>query len=113
MSTPLTLAQLGLIQEHGTSRIPPRPFLGPAMTNNRDALRQRSAVLLAAVVEGKMDKREALGKLGAFGQTLVQKQIRETVTPPNAPSTIRQKGSSHPLIDSGQMVQSVAWELDQ
>ncbi len=108
----LTLAQLGLIHEYGTSRIPARPFLGPAIENNRERIQALNRDLLLQIMEGRLPKRAALGRLGAFGQGLVQKQIRETLTPPNAPSTIRRKGSSHPLIDTGQMVQNVAWEYE-
>lgn len=112
MAKTLTLAQLGNILEHGTSRIPARPFLIPAIQTHAEALRHLNAALLVKVLHGEMDKKTALGKLGAYGQGLVQQQIRATTEPPNAPSTIRQKGSSHPLIDSGQMVQNVAWEYE-
>lgn len=108
----ITLAQLGLIHEYGTSRIPARPFLGPAIENNKDKIQTLNRDLLLQILHGQISKREALGRLGAFGQGLVQKQIRETVSPPDAPSTIKAKGSSHPLIDTGQMIQNVAWEYE-
>ena len=110
MSQPITLAQLGNILENGTSRIPPRPFLIPAVLQHREALKKANAKLLHDVMMGKKDMRTATGELGVFGQHLVQQQIRATTSPPNAPSTIREKGSSHPLIDTGNMWQAVAWE---
>jgi hypothetical protein len=109
----ITLAQLGLIQEYGTPRIPPRPFLGPAIENNREQLSALQRLLLQQILRGEMTPKLALAKLGALAQGLVQQQIRATLTPPNAPSTIKRKGSSHPLIDTGQMVQNVAWEYDE
>ena len=108
----LTLAQLGMIHEYGTSTIPPRPFLLPAIQNHQREIRELSATLLAKVVRGEMSKRDALGKIGALAQGLVQQQIRETVNPPLQPATIRRKGSSQPLIDSGNMWQNVQWEYE-
>ena len=116
----LTLAQLGNVMEHGTTHagrnhnvvIPPRPFMVPAIQTHRAAISNLSAELLTKVVHGEMDKKTALGKIGAYGQGLVQRQIRETLRPENAESTIREKGSSHPLIDTGQMMQNVQWEFD-
>jgi hypothetical protein len=116
----LTLAQLGNVMEHGTTHagrnhnvvIPPRPFMVPAIQTHRTEISNLSAELLTKVVHGEMDKKTALGKIGAYGQGLVQKQIRETLRPENAESTIREKGSSHPLIDTGQMMQNVQWEYD-
>jgi hypothetical protein len=109
----ITLGQLGLIHEFGTEHIPPRPFLGPAIENNRASISALSRELLLKMLHGEMTSREALGKLGAHGQGLVQQQIRETYTPPLAPATIKRKGSSHPLIDSGQMMQNVQWEYEE
>jgi hypothetical protein len=108
----ITLAQLGLIHEYGTSTIPPRPFLFPAIQNHQREIRNLSAAVLAKVVRGEMSKRDALGKIGALAQGLVQQQIRETTNPPLQPETIRRKGSSQPLIDSGNMIQNVQWEYE-
>jgi hypothetical protein len=114
MKTPLTLAHLGMIHEFGyPPHIPARPFLSLAIENNREQLQALNRELLLKLVHGDMQKSVALGKLGAVGQRLIQQQIRATLTPPNAPSTIKRKGSSHPLIDTGNMVQSVAWEIER
>ena len=109
----LTLGQLGLIHEFGTEHIPPRPFLGPAIENNRTSLSALNRELLLKIMHGQMTKRDALGKLGSYGQGLVQAQIRLTELPPNTPETIKRKGSSHPLIDTGNMMQNVQWEYEE
>ena len=109
----LTLGQLGLIHEFGTEHIPPRPFLGPAIENNRASISALNRELLLKIIHGDLEKRVALGRLGAHGQRLVQEQIRATYLPPLAPETIKRKGSSHPLIDTGQMMDNVAWEYEE
>jgi hypothetical protein len=43
-------------------------------------------------------------------QNDVRKAIRDLDSPPNAESTIKAKGSSNPLIDTGQMINSIRWE---
>ena len=42
-----------------------------------------------------------------FQKGLIQRKIVDGTFEPNAPSTIRKKGSSRPLIDTGRMRQSV------
>jgi hypothetical protein len=49
----------------------------------------------------------ALSILGEFHQEQVKEQIRLTRSPRLEQSTIDRKGSSKPLIDTGQMIQSV------
>lgn len=114
MSKPITLAHLGAIHEYGYEEggIPARPFMEPAINNNRDRLQALNRDLLLKILHDNMPMSVALGKLGVVGQTLIQQQIRATTNPPNKPATIKRKGSSHPLIDTGQMMQSVAWEIE-
>ena len=42
---------------------------------------------------------------------IVQKTIKEGSFVPNAPSTIRKKGSDKPLIDTGRLRQSVNYHI--
>jgi hypothetical protein len=44
---------------------------------------------------------------------LLQAQIASNMGPPNKPMTIYLKGSSKTLIDSGRMMQSVTWAIDE
>ena len=55
------------------------------------------------VVNQKIKPRRALQKLGVFGSGIIKKKITSIKTPKNHPFTIMRKGSSNPLIDSGQM----------
>ena len=49
----------------------------------------------------------ALNQLGVITKGMVQEEIGSGDFAPNAPSTVRQKGSEQPLIDTGTMRQSV------
>jgi hypothetical protein len=46
-----------------------------------------------------------------MGASRVKVKILDGDFEPNAPSTIAKKGSSHPLIDTGQEKNSVTWEV--
>lgn len=107
------LVSIAVWNHFGTSRgIPPRPFITVAMFKSRGEIRANlRRVAYSVTVNGKPLTPE-LQKLGAFGAGKIQDQIASNMPPPNAPSTIRQKGSSTTLIDSGRMRQSITWELD-
>lgn len=54
-----------------------------------------------------------LKEIGIFQKDLIQEKITDGDFAPNAESTIRQKGSSKPLIDSGRMRQSVNYVIQK
>lgn len=93
--------------EFGTKKIPARPFMQQTMDKHGDDVSKFSYQCVQAVVMGKLDLKTAANRLGAYVKGLVQQTIRDGEFAPNAPSTIRKKGSDHPLIDTGHMRQSV------
>lgn len=104
----------------GTGHIPERPFMQNAMRNNRAsykaAMKASASTIMEQVALGKRpadEKRKALKRLGIKAQGDIQAEITSLRSPPNAPSTIRQKGSSNPLIDSGEMRNAVAFKIEE
>lgn len=91
--------------------IPPRPFITLAVWNNRRALRTHIRAAALRIVRGEGDVRVELGRLGVYATGLIQKQIADGVPPPNSPITIRMKGSSKPLIDTGRMRGAITWDI--
>jgi len=57
---------------------------------------------------GNITMRKFLGRLGEWFKSEIQNKIDILQSPRNAPSTIARKGSANPLIDTGQMKQSIA-----
>lgn len=94
--------------------IPERPFLRRlgARRHLRDFISLNAANLIR-IAEGRMTEEMALGRLGAVAVGKVKSEIAEGNFTPNAPSTVKAKGSSKPLVDSGQLRQSISWELDR
>lgn len=95
-------------------RIPARPFISVTIDQNKQKIFQIKEKLGAKLLAGQIDIQKALGLLGALVQGMIKKTIsgplfKETV--PNDPGTIKQKGSSQPLIDTGTMRNSTTWQI--
>ena len=94
----------------GTSRgIPERPFLSAAMRDNRGKYRDGMKASAKKLLLGQTSLQTVLSKLGIMAQGDVQESISTWMVPPNAQSTIDAKGSSQPLVDSGELRQSVTY----
>ena len=93
--------------------IPPRPFLLNAMRSNKDKYRDALKASAAKILTGEVTFEATLNKLGILAQGDVQQEITDLRDPPNSEVTIARKGSSNPLIDTGQMRQSVTWEIKE
>ncbi len=104
------VANVALWNEVGTSRSPSRPFMQDSVDNHEAEIQQFMRET-AEEVYGGLDERAALEKVGLFQKDLMQEEIKSGSFAPNAPSTIKKKGSSKPLIDTGRMRQSVNYVI--
>mgnify|MGYP004620081547 CR=1 FL=1 len=102
------VAQVAFWQEFGTSKIPMRPFFRNAIAKNT---RKWGDSVKTALI-GTNDSEKALKMLGEIMRGDIVLSLTNLNTPPNAPSTIKQKGSSNPLIDTGLLRSSISWELN-
>jgi hypothetical protein len=98
--------------------IPERPALRLAMRANRAKYQRAAAAgareILHGVIAGQDPvglKTSFLSRLGIMGQGDVQSEITSLSSPPNSPVTIKLKGSSNPLIDTGQMRAAVTYQV--
>lgn len=110
----LSNAELAIVHEYGTSNIPARPFIGP--TANK---KQESWYKLLGALTKKLDFtnpniddiRDALDAVGMRMAADIKQTVRDGLSPPLKPATIARKGSSKPLIDSGQLVNSITHKV--
>lgn len=100
------LVTVAAYNELGTSDTPARPFMKQSFENHEPELQQACAHAFKTVSNGGKAE-TALNQLGTFAKGLIQDEIVSGSFEPNAPSTIKKKGSSQPLIDTGYMRQSV------
>lgn len=96
--------------ELGTEHIPSRPFLRKSVDENEGKINQFLQAEARSLASGKTAE-TLLNEIGNFQKSLVQEKITEGSFAPNAESTIRRKGSSKPLIDTGRMRQSVNYVI--
>lgn len=102
-----------MYNEFGTSRIPARPFMQTTFDNNQAEMDKYVTFLAQQIIDGKSTPDRVLRVLGETYQMKVQETIRNAKdwAVPNNPETIKQKGSSSPLIDTGRMVGAVRYEV--
>ena len=96
--------------EFGTSDIPPRPFMKQSWENHANEINEFVAQAIAQIQHGATAEK-VCNQAGAFGVGIIQEEIVNGEFAPNAPSTIKKKGSDHPLIDTGHMRQSVHYVI--
>ena len=96
--------------ELGTVNSPSRPFLRKSVDENEAKINAFLQSTKKDLVRG-VPAEQILKEIGIFQKDLIQEKITEGSFEPNAPSTIRRKGSDKPLIDTGRMRQSVNYVI--
>jgi hypothetical protein len=108
------IAAYASYNEYGTGRgVPERSFLRSTFDETIEKLNRLRGRLLEAVYEGRMTAELAGALLGEQHSADIKRKIGSNLPPPNAPSTVRAKGSSSTLIDSGAMRQAVRYEVNR
>ena len=107
----VTYAQVAAYNELGTSTIPSRPFMKQSWENHPDVV-EGICAQAKAVLDGGGDAQTVLNMIGTGLKGLMQQEIVSGNFVPNAPSTIRKKGSATPLVDTGAMRQSVQYKIE-
>lgn len=92
--------------ELGTSRSPSRPFMRNSIDNHTDVIRAAAGAQIKQLAAGA-SARAVLESMGAIQKGLMQREITEGRFVANASSTILRKKSDRPLVDTGQMRQSI------
>lgn len=116
----VTVAQVAYWNEYGTENAPPRPAFRLAMEQNNatitQALERATKVIVDSTTKSSTENPKSVAKktmsqVGLLVQGMIQQSITDLKDPPNAPRTIAMKGSSNPLIDSGQYRKSITYAV--
>ena len=97
------LASLAAVLEFGNERIPSRPFLRQTLAENQE----KYIALFVKLFESGVSIEQIYEQIALIAQGDVQQNIVNGKWTANAPSTIKRKKSSKPLIDTGKLRQSV------
>lgn len=110
----ITMADLAAIHYHGapSKNIPQRDVITPTIEQNESKYLGFIDRSIPSLIDGSMELKTMWQYLGMEGQADLQKQMITAKLAPLSPRTIRRKGSSRPLIDSGQLRQGVTYIVD-
>ena len=110
----LSMSALANIHEYGSPsrNIVARPFLVPALEKNQAKYAKFLASQVIPLIRGKTTIDRILGQLGMVAQADVQAYMVSGHFVPLYYTTIKRKGSSKPLIDTGQLRQSITYSIE-
>lgn len=91
--------------------VPERSFIRSTMDEEESELSELSKKVSINVIDGKWTMEKGLGIIGLKIKSLIQGKITSITEPPLKEATIKAKGSSKPLIDSGQLRASITHEV--
>lgn len=90
-------------------KIPSRSYIRSTVDENQEQWGDLATEYWGQIVDQDLTKFEALSLIGQQIEADIKQKMIKLRTPPNAPSTIRRKGSSNPLIDTGHLMQSIRY----
>ncbi len=105
------IAEYAAYNEEGTEHIPSRPFIRSWVDNNQEQINKVMDSAFNRIVKGQWTAEDAMKRIGEFGASGIKKNIAKGSFEPNAESTIKRKGSSRPLIDTGTLRNSIRYEV--
>lgn len=107
--------QLAVWHEFGTSNghIPERSFLRSAFDKNQRKYERLMGMQTGLVIDGVQTPKGAVSVVAERMVADIVNGINRGIPPPNAPSTIEAKGSSKPLIDTGQLKGSITYVVSK
>ena len=114
-----SVAEYASFNEFGTTKIPPRPFLRPAMEERREEWTEAVAGSMSASLKGgQFSNRSVLEVIGRNAVKDVQLRIMSNTPPPNAPSTVARKKAKgidpvRTLYETGLMHASVEYKIEE
>lgn len=97
------MASLAAVLEFGNDHIPERPFLRQTLNDNRE----KYVSMFVNLFKKGVEPEKIYEQLALIAQSDVQENIVCGNWVPNNPKTIKRKGSSKPLIDTGKLRQSI------
>lgn len=111
-----TVLDIAMIHEYGTDdlNIPMRSFLRTPFFVNRDKMNKFINKQFNKVIEKGFPTESALELIGVKAQSVSQEAFSNNgygFWAPLKPQTIKKKGSSKPLIDTGALRQSITYQV--
>ena len=100
------------INEYGTSKIPQRPFIRTATSRYGKSWGSKSAKAVQSVMKG-MPISQVTELVGMQMKSDISSTLTNGPWIPNSVVTIAKKGSSRPLIDTGELRASITYKVEK
>ena len=107
---PITMSSLAAIHELGLG-VPKRPFIEPSLKANRKKYLAYAGRQITPIIRRRQSLNNTWQTIGLMAVADIQKYMVTAQFTPLAPATIRRKGSSKPLIDTGQIRQAITYRV--
>ncbi len=110
---PLTVVEIGAVQEFGTrdGHVPSRSYIRSTFDRQQGRYVSMLAQATPRILSGEVSPEDALELVGMRCAADIQRTIGTLRDPPLAQRTIDEKGSSKPLINTSRLRQSVSSEV--
>jgi len=105
--------EFGVPAMDGHGEVPPRPFLRDSAAQYKKAWTVAYRKQIKMALLGRKTSTQAASQIGNVVRANVQEKIVAGPWAPNAPMTIEKKKSSRPLIDTGQLRQSIRYQVER
>lgn len=92
--------------------IPERSFLRAGHDDVIKDVMKYNDNLLKQVTTGRMSARQYLDAVGQQLSAQIKRFTRDLDNPPNTSATKNVKGSSNPLVDTGDMIEGITWRIE-
>ncbi len=104
-----TVVEIATIHQFGLG-VEARPFITQPVDQNESQIKRGLRRQAEQIARGRMTVEQALDRVGLFVVGLMQDAISGRQYKANKPSTVRRKGSSTPLVNTGQLRSSITHE---
>lgn len=92
--------------------IPERAFLRNGYDEYKDEVIKAAEAVLGDVIGGTMSESQLFELVGLLLKSKIQDYARDLNSPPNHPYTVDRKGSSNPLVDTGDMIGAISYKVE-
>lgn len=107
-----TVAEVAAAHELGLG-VPERSWLRGWFDEHQAEIQEDLRKVARGVLLGRFSREEGLEILGVKYVGQIQVRMATSIPPPNDPETIKRKGSSVTLIDTGQLRSAVTYALEK
>jgi hypothetical protein len=108
-----SVANVASWMEYGTESVPARPFLRTTFSRYSDKFQSALKKAVSDLIDRRKSLETALEPVGELGVASVRDIIDTAATwaEPLSAGTVKSKGHSSPLVDTGQMRATVSWAI--